>query len=557
MTNQTHRVACPVCGELKCLCRPRFFAGQLLTEQDLNDLECYIIEKNKLHNRYLHGPGVVCGLQVVCHECDGWVTVKQGYAIDPCGNDIIVCEDHDLNVIQAIRKCREALRRPAECEPPRVVVDEPCKDVEERWCIAIAYEEREARPIGTLRQEGPCSQSQCHGNNGGKSRATVRVPGRSGSTVAPCEPTRILESYRLGVFRAPEGPCLDRKQALEGTLPHRLLACFTSLREFLAKYITVDILLLSLDVAFGSLGPVASRAGIPRLRTQCCALYLAVKELYDQNPANVRCAALEDVHCPEPPQGDLSDEVIASYVAQVRAATRQLLGLLVQYLVDCACQALLPPCAPDPLDDRLILACLTIQEDKILHICNFSCRQFAGSFASLSYWLPIQPLIITALERLCCDPQLLQRLGRILASHPKQRTLYHSIAADDFAIPKAYATRISRILGKVSLAGLAEFLQPEGANLVELTNRPVGEARGSLEEAGVKVVEKTVASEEDVPAFSSLSLKPFARAGDAVVAYRVGDKIVAYGRYDPQEELEALRGKLERLTIRVEELGGP
>ncbi len=39
---------CPECGGLECLCRPRFFAGQLLTEQDLNRLESYIVEKNKL-----------------------------------------------------------------------------------------------------------------------------------------------------------------------------------------------------------------------------------------------------------------------------------------------------------------------------------------------------------------------------------------------------------------------------------------------------------------------------------------------------------------------------
>ena len=55
---------CPDCGGLECLCRPRFFAGQLLTEQDLNRLDQYIVAKNQLHNRYLVGHGVVCGLEV-------------------------------------------------------------------------------------------------------------------------------------------------------------------------------------------------------------------------------------------------------------------------------------------------------------------------------------------------------------------------------------------------------------------------------------------------------------------------------------------------------------
>ena len=48
---------CPVCGGLECLCRPRFYAGQLLNEQDLNRLDRYIVAKNRLHNRYLHGWG--------------------------------------------------------------------------------------------------------------------------------------------------------------------------------------------------------------------------------------------------------------------------------------------------------------------------------------------------------------------------------------------------------------------------------------------------------------------------------------------------------------------
>src|SRR5438477_11652984 len=84
---------CPACGGLTCFCRPRFFAGQVLTEADLNRLEQYTVDKNRLHNRYLHGWGVVCGLDVVCDPCAGGVVVRPGYALSPCGDDIIVCED--------------------------------------------------------------------------------------------------------------------------------------------------------------------------------------------------------------------------------------------------------------------------------------------------------------------------------------------------------------------------------------------------------------------------------------------------------------------------------
>src|SRR5437762_12740792 len=88
---------CPTCGGLECLCRPRFFAGQLLTEEDLNRLDHYIVEKNKLHNRYLHGWGVDCGLEVFCHPCEVQVTVTSGYALSPCGDDICLSANGGVN----------------------------------------------------------------------------------------------------------------------------------------------------------------------------------------------------------------------------------------------------------------------------------------------------------------------------------------------------------------------------------------------------------------------------------------------------------------------------
>ena len=94
------------CDGLECLCRPRYFAGQLLTDEDLRRLDHYIVAKNRLHNRYLHGTGVVCGLEVVCNPCDPTVTVRTGFAIGPCGEDIVVCNDTAVDVTQLIRGSR-------------------------------------------------------------------------------------------------------------------------------------------------------------------------------------------------------------------------------------------------------------------------------------------------------------------------------------------------------------------------------------------------------------------------------------------------------------------
>jgi hypothetical protein len=77
------------------LVQPRFFCGQLLSDQDLTTMLDWVKGKNAL-TRYRHGWGVVCGLEVRC-ECSpasGTVIgVSPGYAIDCCGNDIVICCD--------------------------------------------------------------------------------------------------------------------------------------------------------------------------------------------------------------------------------------------------------------------------------------------------------------------------------------------------------------------------------------------------------------------------------------------------------------------------------
>lgn len=80
------------CCELDCLVQPRFFSGQLLTDTDLTELLRWSKNKFRL-SRFRHGWGVVCGLEVQCDAGGEAVQVGPGYAVDCCGNDILVCED--------------------------------------------------------------------------------------------------------------------------------------------------------------------------------------------------------------------------------------------------------------------------------------------------------------------------------------------------------------------------------------------------------------------------------------------------------------------------------
>src|SRR6266566_7982376 len=151
---KTHKpqCGCPACRGLACLERPRFFAGQLLTEEELNLEQAYQIAKNRLQNRYLHGPGVVCGLEVSCSDCEGQVHIDPGYAIDPCGNDILVCEPTTFDLAEAITKCCErSTRKRDDCDPYQPPPAKGCEEVESTWCITIEYREKQARPVTPLK----------------------------------------------------------------------------------------------------------------------------------------------------------------------------------------------------------------------------------------------------------------------------------------------------------------------------------------------------------------------------------------------------------------------
>ena len=77
------------------LSRPRYFTGKLLTADDFNQEQTYVVEKFKRHNRSLHGFGVVSGLRVTTSK--GKIKVSAGMALDCEGNEIIIPSDQTLS----------------------------------------------------------------------------------------------------------------------------------------------------------------------------------------------------------------------------------------------------------------------------------------------------------------------------------------------------------------------------------------------------------------------------------------------------------------------------
>jgi hypothetical protein len=142
------------------LSRPRFFGGQLLTEEDLQLLIDYVVGKNRLRNRHLFGSGVVCGLTLTCHPCGGKVVVAPGYAIDCCGNDIYVPCAEQLDVNALVRELRLATLPGYDCGDPCQGAGQ--KDGEtRRYCLYVRYDERDSDPVAPYLSDAPCGQGRC------------------------------------------------------------------------------------------------------------------------------------------------------------------------------------------------------------------------------------------------------------------------------------------------------------------------------------------------------------------------------------------------------------
>src|SRR5215813_11048453 len=87
--NQQRRDSAPP-ADLRTPVRNRYFYGKLLDVMHLEMEQEYFNSKRALLNRFVIGPGVVCGLDVELTSDEKSVVVSPGFAIDRCGREILV-----------------------------------------------------------------------------------------------------------------------------------------------------------------------------------------------------------------------------------------------------------------------------------------------------------------------------------------------------------------------------------------------------------------------------------------------------------------------------------
>ncbi len=543
---------CPVCGGLECLCRPRFFPGQLLTDEDLNRLDRYIVEKNKLHNRYLFGWGVVCGLEVLCHPCEDMVLVRPGYALSPCGEDIIVCGETVVPVCELINACKEEERRKWECEPYPYSRGNDCKDQCQEWVLSIRYDEKPSRGVVPLRQpQTACSR--CGGNAAScgctcheKGNGSARNGSSSTRTPQQCEPAAICEGFKFEVSRlkptSSEGQPINYRERL---VAERSFSAGGFVGSSLGGILQDPLRACLLDLQ-ASLPP--KPAGNPpapeQLHAWCCDVKDALTRFFQSHPT-YDCQLDEElasITCPPIPQDVKPEE----YQKLVEATISKFVVLAQEYLNYCKCSALLPPC-PDPVEDpRVPLAVITICGDgcKLMQVCNLGARRYVLTLPLLEYSLSkagLGQLFQKEIQALCCPPEQARpvepgiggfvtrpRSYTVYASTPEERAANFSrILADAIARPDRTVSTFSILAG--AMGAVDEQGRPLATNL-ELEN-PL---QALLVNGVVAPVLKSL-----IPPEAEEIVQPFAARVAEATARAEESTSVAVTRM--QNELEALR----------------
>jgi len=276
----------------------------------------------------------------------------------------------------------------------------------------------------------------------------------------------------------------------------------------------------------------------------------------DDHP--VRCQmrkAAAEIVLAAPTEGDTA----ADYWLRARDAYIDLVAVFFQLIIDCVCHAFLPQCDDDPCDDRVEIACVTVRGDKILRICNHSCRRYAGAFPAVFYWMslvPIIPLIGKLLATACCQPDLLRKnsplvndLMPLLDTVDPTGNLRRTLTANNFAVPRFYFKQLTETAPMPFVSRqLARFAQ--GTAPAAYVGTPVADTRNAFKAAGINATEKSIGHEDPDELKATMMRKPLLQPGDNATVYTSKGRVVAVV---PEEapSLASLRDEIAQLRKQV------
>ena len=427
------------CGstcQTETMVRPLFFAGQLLTEDDLQQLEDYVIAKNRLHNRYLFGEGVVCGFEVLCDPCGpGRIMVRPGYALDCCGNDLVLTCPTTLDVNAMIRDLLRDLRGGIDCGDPctkeaQTQAKSAGKVPLREYCLTVQYCEQKTDPVSPYATDAPCSPMAC-------------------------EPSRVREGVRFAL-RCPEQP--ERQEDFFAALA----CCFEDLLKL--ERIGAEAEMLR-KASFEQRVATALAALRQRSFEEVRRLLL---DLIDRSPHPTACTLRARVLSISPPPPARSPANAPGLGAGQDGETPidELIEIFLELLRECLCIAFLPRCPPcDCLEVEL--ACIRVRGCDVVEICNLS-REFVLSPAALRYWFGFGRLE-RELRLFCCPEEECPKSPKSLQDREAEADA-RATTVQSPELPAEALGRAGRVLQDVvrAMALLATPGSPEAPHLGRL-----------------------------------------------------------------------------------------
>jgi hypothetical protein len=134
-----------------------YFDGKFMTARDFRADPDYLLSRHRLHQRLLHGWGVVCGLRVRHHprpECrKRWAVITSGIAIDCYGRELILERDTAFE-LPLPHPGHEPSAQPVQAEQAQY----------EPFFICLQYREIAVEEMPVLYHEGLCDPTRKEAN---------------------------------------------------------------------------------------------------------------------------------------------------------------------------------------------------------------------------------------------------------------------------------------------------------------------------------------------------------------------------------------------------------
>lgn len=206
--------------------QPRYFAGQLLTDEDLTAQTNWAQQKFRL-GRFVDGWGVVCGLQVHCDPQDPTnIIIEPGYAKDGCGDDIIICDPYPVSLQDA-------------CKP----IQDPCTEI---YIVTSQATAANKQDVDASTEDHACVDLYIRYATEAYKPVSSLLRGENDRT-DQCENSRIRESFSIG-WESVAADSVDPVTATARRWVERFEVCHDLLKDALDLFPSTERLAQSTPV---------------------------------------------------------------------------------------------------------------------------------------------------------------------------------------------------------------------------------------------------------------------------------------------------------------------